>query len=405
MRKNVSKVFALALAASMVLSGCGGGDQGTASTTAAAGETTAAGESSAAGETQAEAPVESAIEDLIYFESPNREQEGFFILNTEKAQDLNVLCNLYSPLLEVNEKGQLQPAVATEWGTEDGGLTWTFKLRDDVKWVDINGNEMAPCNAQDWITAMEWVLNFHKNGGNNTSMPCALIKGAQEYYDYTKELSAEEAKALTADGKFKELVGVEAPDDYTLVYTCTQNAPYFDTVATSACLYPTSQALIDTLGVDNMISMTNETMWYNGPYFETSFIMNNEKVLTPNPTYWDKEAQLFNSVTIRMIDATMQYQLFETGEVDAVDLAEAELRSIYDDPNHKYHNNLVEKRPKKFSYQMHLNYAKNKEDGTPDTNWNTAVANEAFRQSMYYGLDFTKYWARTNFINPMNCGV
>ncbi len=405
MRKNVSKVFALALAATMVLSGCGGGNQGTTSTTAAAGgntETTAA----AGGESQAEtqAPVESAIKDLIYIEAPNREQEGFFILNTEKAQDLNVLCNTYSPLLEVNAKGQLVPAVAKEWGTEDGGLTWTFKLRDDVKWVDINGNVMADCNAQDWVTALEWVLNFHKNGGINTSMPCALIKGAQEYYDYTKELAPEEAMALTRDNeKFVELVGIEAPDDYPLVYTCTQNAPYFDTVCTSACLYPVSQALIDTMGVENMISMNNETMWYNGAYFESSFVMNNEKVLTPNPEYWDKNATLFDSVTIRMIDSTMQYQLWETGELDSVDLAEAELRAIYDDANHPYHNNLVEKRPRKYSYQMHFNYAKNNEDGSPDTNWNTAIANEAFRLSWYYGLDLTKWWARTNFIFPEHC--
>ena len=48
-----------------------------------------------------------------------REQETFFILNSEKAQDLNVLANLYSPLLEVDlKKGQLRPAVAKEWGTE-----------------------------------------------------------------------------------------------------------------------------------------------------------------------------------------------------------------------------------------------------------------------------------------------
>ena len=56
-----------------------------------------------------------------------------------------------------------------------------------------------------------------------------------------------------------------------------------------------------------------------------------------------------------------------------------------------------------FSYQMQFNYNKNKEDGTPDTNWNTAIANEAFRLSWYYGIDFTNYWKRVNAINPMSC--
>ena len=245
MRKNTARLAALALASAMVLTACGGSSsQNTGSND---------GGNTDAGNT-------SAIKDLVTYEAPIREQEGFFILNTEKAADLNVLCNMYSPLLEVDNNGQLRAAVAKEWGTEDGGLTWTFKLRDDVKWVDINGNEKADCTAQDWITAMEWILNFHKNGGNNASMPLALIEGAEDYYNYTKDLPEAEAKALDTS-KMLEMVGIEAPDDYTLVYHCTTNAPYFDTVMTSACMYPISQGLIDELGVDGMIGMTNENMW------------------------------------------------------------------------------------------------------------------------------------------------
>ena len=392
MRKKTARAAALALTAVMALTACGGGQ--TADNGGSTGNTTT---ESGKGEASA-----SAIKDLVTYESPNREQESFFILNTEKANDLNVLCNLYSPLVEVDNMGKLQPAVATEWGTEDGGLTWTFKLRDDVKWVDINGNVKADCTAQDWITAMEWVLNFHKNSGNNTSMPLALIAGAEDYYNYTKELPAEEAMALDTS-KMLEMVGIEAPDDYTLIYHCAQNAPYFDTVATSTCLYPISQALIDELGVENMVGMTNENMWYNGPYFETTFTMNNEKVLTANPTYWDKDAVLFDTVTVRMVDATLQYQLWQNGELDNIALSEADLRTIYNDENNADHNFLAETRPKKFSYQMHFNFDKKLEDGTPDENWNKAVANEAFRLSMYYGLDLNKYWARTNFIAPLHC--
>ena len=47
-----------------------------------------------------------------------------------------------------------------------------------------------------------------------------------------------------------------------------------------------------------------------------------------------------------------------------------------------------------------FNYGKKFEDGTPDTNWNTAVANEAFRKSLYYGLDFKEFWSLYDFINP-----
>ncbi len=49
---------------------------------------------------------------------------------------------------------------------------------------------------------------------------------------------------------------------------------------------------------------------------------------------------------------------------------------------------------------MHFNYQKNNEDGTPDDNWNKAIANTAFRQCFYKGLELTNWYARTNKINP-----
>ena len=377
MKKRISKVLAVVLAATMLLAGCGNGatsDNGS-----------------------------EKIKDLYTWETSNREMEGFFILNTEKAQDLNVLCNAYAGLVSTDADGKLIPDVATKWGTEDGGITWTFELRNDVKWVDVNGNVKADCTAQDWITGLEWVLNYHKNGSNNSSMPVDTIKGAAEYLAYTKGLDEAAAKALGTE-KFLEMVGIEAKDDYTLVYTCTTNKAYFDTVATSACLYPISQALIDELGVDNMVGMTNEQMWYTGPYTITSYINQNEKVLTKNPEYYDKECELFDTVTIKIIpDTTTGYQLYENGEIDHIDLSEASLRAIYDDANHKFHNQLVEKRPRKYSYQMHLNFDKHLEDTSADTNWNTAVANENFRKALYYGLDLEPYWSRTNFIEPYHC--
>lgn len=405
MKSKIAKILALLLAALMVLSACSGATN--SNNTNETNETNEASNAADDGDTAA-APTPSnggePIKDLVVWETTGtRELEGFFILNTEKAADLNVLCNAYSPLLEVDNKGVLQPAVATEWGTEDSGLTWTFRLRDDVTWVDVEGNYMADCTAQDWVTAMEWILNYHKNGANNTSMLLALVEGAQEYYDYTKELDEDEAKAIRAtDSVFLDTVGIEAPDDYTLIYHCTSNCPYFDTLCTSAAMYPVSQAEIDDKGVDNMIGMSNLEMWYNGPYTITEYIMNNTKTLTKNESYWDKNCSLFDTVTITMIeDGTIDDQLYETGEVDVTELNEANLYSILNDPDDERNNYLVETRLKKYSYQYQLNFAKNNEDGTPDVNWNTAVANEAFRQSLYYGINLTTSWERTNQVNPL----
>ena len=392
MKKTVSKLLALAMAASLVLSGCGG--SGSSNGTSENGDATSASS-------------ENEVKDLIIPRVASRELETFNILYTQRAEDGENLTSLVDGLLESNPKGELVPCIAEEWGTEDGGLTWTFKLREGVKWVDVNGQEKADCVAQDFATGLEWVLNFYKNDSSNTAMPIEMIKGAKEYYEYTKTLSEEEAKALTAGegSKFREMVGLETPDDYTVIYHCITEKPYFDSLASYVALYPMAQGMVDELGgADAVRSMNNETMWYNGCYTMTSYIQGNEKIFTKNPMYWDTEAKLFDTVTVKMVESNdVAFQLYQTGDVDYVQLGEAQVNTIAKDANNEFHDYLVPDVPSHFSYQMQFNYNKNKEDGTPDTNWNTAIANEAFRLSWYYGIDFTNYWKRVNAINPMSC--
>ena len=399
MKKTVSRVMALLLASMLTLTGCGGSQE-------TGKENTTSGEAGGT-EQKEEASSENEIKDLVIPMAVSRELETFNILYAQRQEDSENLTNLVDGLLEVDTKGKLVPAIAKEWGTEDGGLTWTFKLREGVKWVDVNGQEKADCNAQDFATGLEWVLNFHKNDSSNTSMPIEMIKGAEEYYEYTKTLTPEEAKALTAGegSKFREMVGLETPDDYTVIYHCTDPKPYFDSVAAYVCLFPLSQAMVDELGgVDAVRAMDNTTMWYNGPYTMTTYVQNNEKVLTKNPTYWDTECKLFDTVTTKMVESNdVAFQLYQNGEIDEVSLSESNISTIRNNENDPFYNYMVEKMPTKYSWQIHFNFDKMNEDGTPDTNWNLAVANEAFRLSWYYGLDLSEYYKRFNTINPMSC--
>ena len=407
MKKTLSRLLAVALTASLVLSGCGGTGANSGTEEKKENETQQPAADKKEENKEAAASSGEEIKDLFISKLATRELQTFNILYTQMESDFENLCNLTDPLLELDSYGKLAPCVAKEWGTEDGGLTWTFKLRDNVKWVDVNGNEKADCIAQDFLTGLEWVLNFHKNDSSNTSMPIEMIKGAKEYYEYTKTLSKEEADALTAGegSKFREMVAAEAKDDYTLVYTCMEPKPYFDTVATYSCMYPMSQSMVDELGgPDAVKAMNNENMWYNGCYTMTSYVQNNEKVFTKNPLYWDTECKLFDTVNVRLVESNdIAFQLYQSGELDEVLLTESNLKTISSNENNEYYNYLVEKPADKYSYQIHFNFDKYNEDGTKDDNWNTAIANEAFRLSWYYGLNLSEYYKRFNAINPMSC--
>lgn len=400
MKKQMSKLLALMLAGVLTLSGCSGSTSGSTSEEGSSQETT----TEESGETSASS--ENAISDPVIAKLATRELETFNILYSQSFSDFENLTNMIDALLEVDTYGRVVPAIADEWGTEDDGHTWTFHIREGAKWVDVNGNEKADVTSYDFATGMEWVLNYHKNESSHTSQPIEMIEGAEEYYEYTKSLSKEEAYALTADdnSKFQEMVGIKTPDANTIVYTCNGQKPYFDTFATWAGMYPMAQGMVDELGVDGVKAMDNETYWYNGCYLMTSYIQGNEKVFTKNENYWDTECTRFDTVTIKMVESNdVAYQLYQSGEIDYVDLTESNLTTIHNNTDHEYYDYLVELPAQKYSYQMHINFDKNKEDGTPDTNWNTAIANLAFRKSWYYGLDLTEYYKRTNPINPMSC--
>ena len=395
MKKKLSRLLALALAAALTLSGCSSG-------TTEEPESSAEAPSSAAQEEQE--TQENEIKDLVIYKSPSGELSTFNILYAQNGSDFSQLTNLMDPLLEINNHNQVIPCIAEEYRTDDNGLTWTFKIREGVKWVDMNGNEMADLTAQDFLTAMEWTFNFHKNSGVLGANLTSILDGASEYYEYTKSLSTEEAYSLTAgEGSvFQDTVKIEAPDDYTLIFHCLNNIPYFDDLAVN--MYPLSQYLVDALGgPDGVQAMNNENMWYNGCYTMTSYVQGNEKTLTKNPAYWDKDCKLFDTVTIKIVDSTdTAYQLYQSGEIDQVSLYESTIQTILDDPNHEYHDSMIPLQPTR-SYSIRFNFDKYKEDGTPDTNWNTAAANKAFRLSIYYGLDLTNYYSRLNPLDPLSC--
>ena len=344
------------------------------------------------------------LKEFISFESGNRELESWNMLYTQKAEDANVVTNLWDGLLSFDRYGKVVPAIASSWEHNEDATVWTFHLRDDVDWVDCNGEVKAHLTSKDFLVGFEWVMNAIKNEANNTSMPNDTIVGAYEYYKLTKE-AGDAAADMTYEDMLAAGVGIEAPDDYTLVFTCPSACPYFDTVAAYNSFYPVAPALIEELGVDGFRSCDNTTMWYNGPYVVEEYIQGNTKSYIPNPTYYNAaNVSRFERFTVTMIsDGSISLQLYQSRELDEVDLGESNITTIQSDPSNEYNQQLCEKRAKKFSYCFIFNYDKKNTDGTPDENWNKAIANKAFRQCFSKGMVLNKFFARYNPINPLKC--
>ena len=103
MRKTVTRAMALALAAMLVLSGCGG---------------TSNSGSSTEGESGGQESAKNEIKDLVIPRQASRELETFNVLQSQRAEDFENLTQLFDGLLEADPDGKLVPAIADEWGSE-----------------------------------------------------------------------------------------------------------------------------------------------------------------------------------------------------------------------------------------------------------------------------------------------
>lgn len=86
------------------------------------------------------------------------------------------LCNVYDPLLRPDHDGIIQPWIATEWEPSDDGLTWTFKIREDVKFH--NGEVLT---AEDVAFSMNRLITI----GQGFAYLFPYVKGAEAIDDTT----------------------------------------------------------------------------------------------------------------------------------------------------------------------------------------------------------------------------
>ncbi len=385
---------AAGVTAMAMLGACSSSGTETETTTTAA---AASGEESVSEETIAAVVVDedNKVTDVI---EPETSELSSFI--PYHAGMPNLLENTQDTLLTVDPHNRILPCLSDEWHGNDTDDEWTFHIREGVTWVDYEGNYKGDVVAEDWVTALEWVLNYWKNDSYMINVPQNTLVGASEYYNYTLTLSEDEAMDIDID-TFLDMVGIETPDDYTVVYHCKQSVPYFESLATAVFTIPLSQGLIDEIGTRGYKGVSPYTMWYCGPYVFSEFIEDSTKTLVPNPAYWDETCERFDSYTyLRTESGETAWSLFELGACNIPIIPNAQVQIIRDDEYNQWHDYLVQQPAGTVKWGLIFNWGKKNEDGTMDTDWNLAAANENFRQAVYYGLNMYNYAATRDVIDP-----
>lgn len=281
------RILSILLVATMVLglAACGSKEAETKSA-----ETT---ESAESGETAA--PAEATGEKELKVQiGPNPETMDPAL--NSAVDGGNMLLEVSECLLIVDKDGQLQPGQAESWETSEDGLTWTFHLRDGLKWSD--GSD---------LTAKDFEYSWKRVCDPEVAAPYAeTVLGMVKGYD-----TAIKAKE---EGGDIEALAVTAQDDKTLVVELSNPCTYFGSLAAFATLSPVQQATVEANG--DAWATSAETYISNGPFHITEWVPNSHITMSKNPYYWNADAIKLDKLTFALIeDSNAAYSAYQSGEL------------------------------------------------------------------------------------------
>ena len=70
----------------------------------------------------------------------------------QSADGANYLTMISDNLLRLDKDGKIAPSLAEKYEVSDDGLTWTFHLRDGLKWSDGSALTTLYTAGREWLT-------------------------------------------------------------------------------------------------------------------------------------------------------------------------------------------------------------------------------------------------------------
>lgn len=279
----------------------------------------------------------------------------------------NMLLHAFECLLITDQDGKLIPGQAESWETSEDGLTWTFHLRDGLKWSDGSA-----------LTAKDFEYSWKRICDPEVAAPYAeTVLSMVAGYD--------EAIAGNMDA-----LQVTAADDKTLVVTLNAPCSYFDSLAAFQTLSPVQQATIEANG--DAWATAPETYVSNGPFYVSDWVPGSYILMSKNPNYWNVDAIKLDGIKFNLIeDSNAAYSAYQTGEALMIkDVPTEEIPSLKDSGEF-----YVD--PLNGTYYLNLNLEKEAfQDAKVRRALSLAIDREYLADTLMQGT----YTAATNFVGP-----
>lgn len=213
----------------------------------------------------------------------------------KNLSSMNLCQLLYEGLTRCDQKGNILPGAAENIQVSGDMKTYTFKIRPSY-WS--NGD---PVTAADF--EYSWKSQLKPQTKSDCSYLLFPIKGAMD---------AAYGRASVDD------VGIQTPDDTTLVVTLENPTPHFLQLVATTTYYPVHKN-------QNHLPVTN------GPFMIANWAMGEALELAKSSQYWDKTNIRLNKINFSIKDDLDLTTLFENGELDWIGAPVSQMaRDAYD---------------------------------------------------------------------------
>ena len=241
----------------------------------------------------------------------------------QSADGANYITMISDNLLRIDKDGKIAPSMAEKYEVSDDGLTWTFHLRDGLKWSD--GSDFK---------ADDFVYSWQRMVDPEVAAPYAeTVLGMVD--GYNDAIGNPDANGNTTTTPDRTKLKVEAPDDKTLVVHMSHPTPYFDRLATFAALSPVKKDVVEA-NPDGW-SLDPKTYVSTGPFKLTEWKQGSHILVTKNEYYWNKDAVKLDGIKcLLMQDQNAAFSAYESGEASMIkDYPVEEVTTIQKRPDYK----------------------------------------------------------------------
>ena len=232
----------------------------------------------------------------------------------------NMLITLFETLLIIDQDNSVKAGQAEKYEVSDDGLTWTFTMRDGLKWSD--GTEL---NAKDYEYTFKRIVD------TNLAAPYAeTVAGMIDGYTAAIGNPGADGKPTTTPDP--ELLNVKASEDgKTLTIKLAYPCSYFDKIVAFGTTSPVQKATVEANG--DSWATKPETYVCNGPFMIKEWTPSQSIVCVKNPNYkggWDSSKIVAEKLTFLLLeDSSASYTAFTSGQAQMIkDVPTEEIPSL-----------------------------------------------------------------------------